>query len=746
MLISGWAVFPLVYHIFPALPDRGYSFSRAFAWLIWGYTFWLLTSFRVLNNTGFSIAACLAVVVIISVLAMRHTNTSIRILYKQILGWLRLQIKYILTIEILFLFAFAGWAFIRSTNPEALGTEKPMELTFINAILRSDTFPPHDPWLSGFAISYYHFGYILVAMLARLTGVPGSYAFNLGLALIFGLSAIGMYGMIYNLLRGRRETFASWSPNVRAADKETTDGNNNVLPSPGGSKLIRHELYWRQVWSLSFLGPLFLLFASNLEGLLHSFHNRGVFWGQSQGGEMVSSFWRWLDIKDLNSPPASPQQWIPDQFWWWWRASRVVQDYDLLGRSREIIDEFPFFSFLLADLHPHMMAIPFSLLAISLALHQFLRSAGKGSIRIGPLLAFWTSWLVNFILPVLILGICGVLLFFPFYLGFSSQAGGLVVNLVNPTRGAHLWVMFAVLLTGIGAYLFFLSKQEPQSGDQKTILINSLLTGVSLVLGLFALSLILGWIAMLSQELRAYYLSSVAASNVGELFSQAILRRSTAPGGWLTLSLISGYTISLLVRMLNPKQSDGHPDLSIHLFILILIFAGCLLVLFPEFFFLRDQFGWRMNTIFKFYYQAWIIWAIAAAIRFLKDVPFSILAEAVSPTGGSYTMYARFATLTGLPGVLGWMGHESQWRGGSETMGTRQADIAKLYCAQRFDEMMSVIEQYNIQYIILGQLERTTYTQGSAYCPGGINETLIQQVLKPVFKTGEVAIFSAPGR
>jgi uncharacterized membrane protein len=66
-----------------------------------------------------------------------------------------------------------------------------MELAFINAILRSPTFPPHDPWLSGFSISYYYFGYVLTAMLAKFTGTLGSVAFNLMLALIFALSASG---------------------------------------------------------------------------------------------------------------------------------------------------------------------------------------------------------------------------------------------------------------------------------------------------------------------------------------------------------------------------------------------------------------------------------------------------------------------------------------------------------------------------------------------------------------------------
>ena len=94
-------------------------------------------------------------------------------------------------VEILFFLAFAFLAFVRAGNPEIVGTEKPMELAFINAILRSPTFPPHDPWLSGYAISYYYFGYVMTAMLAKATGTLGSVAFNLMLALVFALSAVG---------------------------------------------------------------------------------------------------------------------------------------------------------------------------------------------------------------------------------------------------------------------------------------------------------------------------------------------------------------------------------------------------------------------------------------------------------------------------------------------------------------------------------------------------------------------------
>ena len=43
-----------------------------------------------------------------------------------------------------------------------------------------------------------------------------------------------------------------------------------------------------------------------------------------------------------------------------------------MGNSREIIDEFPFFSYLLADFHPHVISMPFVLLVVYLGLDIFL--------------------------------------------------------------------------------------------------------------------------------------------------------------------------------------------------------------------------------------------------------------------------------------------------------------------------------------------------------------------------------------
>ena len=184
-----------------------------------------------------------------------------------------------------------------------------------------------------------------------------------------------------------------------------------------------------------------------------------------------------------------------------------------------------------------------------------------------------------------------------------------------------------------------------------------------------------------------------------------------------------------------------------HLFAVLMVTLACLLVLAPEFFYLRDQFGSRMNTVFKFYIQAWLMWSVVAAygsavllielrrvwsvlaflvllavmgvglvyptfwaaeklqgfkpangftldgsayieryapderaaMQWLYNSPPGMIVEAVHPNGGQYTDFARVAVYSGQPTVLGWVGHELQWRGSLTEVGSRQADIQTLY-------------------------------------------------------------------
>ena len=615
----GFATFPLAYRLLPALPERGYALSRALGLLLWGFIFWLAASFGVVRNDLGGLFATLLLFLAFSVWWGRRGGEG-----QSPIDWLKAHWRYALLVEILFLLAFAGLAFVRSHAPEALGTEKPMELAFINAVLNSESFPPNDPWLSGYAISYYYFGYVLTGMLAKTTATSGGVAFNLMISLVFGMSAIGAYGLLYNLLKVSRKGSAVFS---------------------------------------ALLGPLFLLIVSNLEGFLEVLHRLGIGWTGSSG-----PFWAWLNMKDLSTPPSQPLGWIPERFWWWWRAARVVHDYDLAGTFNEVIDEFPFFSYLLADLHPHVLAMPFGLLAIGLALHLYLGGwQGEIDLRLTKIplaprgfailavvlggLAFLNTWdlpvylalaglglalvrvrqhgwawarLEELIVFGVALALAAILLYFPFYVSFSSQAGGVLPNIIFPTRGAYLWIMFGALFVPIFLFLWHLRDRMPANLRMGF----GLTLGLTLVLWLF--STLLG-LALANTDVARQFITSQGAVDAAQVLQEATLRRFKFIGGLLTLVLLIGMAAAYLTGLragwqdpsaetFSPESaSDGQPAQAADTplpFLLLMILLGGLLVLAPEFVYLRDGFGSRMNTVFKFYYQSWTLWSLASAFAF----------------------------------------------------------------------------------------------------------------------------------
>ena len=779
--LLGWLTFPLMYYLFPALADRGYTFGRAFGLLLWGYAFWLFASLQIAQNDLGGLLLGLAILAGASAWAYINCRSEITV-------WLRENRRLIFTTEGLFLVMFGFMAFVRAANPDIVGTEKPMELMFINGILNSPMFPPRDLWLSGYSISYYYFGYVMASMLAMFTGVPGTIAFNLMIALIFGLSAVGAYGILYNLLAN--------------------------VQSPGSTL---------KSFFTPLLAPLFLLIISNTEGFLEVLHTRGFLWKEG------NNFWTWLGILDLNTAPMQTSAWIPDRFWWWWRASRVIMDSDLAGRPMgDVINEFPFFSYLLGDLHPHVLAMPFNLLAIAVALNIFLGGwRGRLDLYFGELrlsktgfftialvlggLAFLNTWdiliagaLIVFsyalaqvresgwgwerVEDVLLLGVPAVitafLMYLPFYLGFDSQLGGILPSFMYPTRGAQLWVMWGTLFIPLFAFLIYLWRRGTPAAWR-----SSLMTAGGLLLVLLMAMFAIGFLALSRRPELVQPLLDSQGRTVSAFIADSLARRLLYVGGLLTLLALLIPALAFLFRSQNGSLA----------FVLLMIVLGALLILGPDFLYLRDNFGYRINTIFKFYYQAWIVLSIAAAygvivllrnlrgtaniafafvftvvllvgltypalsilnktnnfnppsgrtlddfarvrrenpdeaaaINWLRSAEDGVVAEAV---GGAYSSYARISIYSGLPTVLGWGNHEGQWRD-QALQGTRDADIRTLYTSSDWTTTQEIIKRYNIRYIFVGNLERSTYP---------VNEEKFNRFLKPVFQQGNTTIYEVP--
>ena len=646
MEVLGLLALPLTLRLLRYLPDRGYAFAKPLGLLLCGYFFWIGGSFGFLSNTRSAIIFAMLLLGALSAFLWTRERTDL-------LAYVRENWRVIVAVELVFLIAFAGWAVVRAYNPDIAATEKPMEIAFLNAILRSERFPPHDPWLSGFAISYYYFGYLLMAILTRLSGVAASVAFNLAIALLFALTAAGSFGLVYNLL-------------ATDMGKRAKESMSAVL------------------WSL--LGPVFVVLIGNLEGLFEVLHTRGL---GSPG------FWKWLDVNGLLEAPTNGR-WIPSDSWWWWRASRVVNDRDLAGNHAEVIDEFPQFSFLLGDMHPHVLNLPFVLLACALALNvllgaqEWLHGSGAerkplgwaGALERWPWLArvlglferLWCEHGLDLLLLAVCLGAMGflnawdlpiyllvvvgafflgqraqhhedwllgaiafgasvavpaALLYLPFYLGFQSQAGGVLPELFNSTKSHQYLLMFGLFVFVIVSWVwvrvwsaFASAPHDERDGFWRRFVLDAgnwflwILTGcialVALVMGLImATARGRQFVQSLLADPRAKAL--IGTGGVAGLLRQTLMTRLSNPWVFLLLTLLLAVLLYLAQRTWEkPAEAQQEPEMAA-LFVYWIAGVAFLLTLAVEFVYLRDLFGSRMNTVFKFYYQAWVLMAIAAA-------------------------------------------------------------------------------------------------------------------------------------
>lgn len=833
--VIGLLAWPLAFRLLRFLPDRGYSAARPIGLLLSTYFWWLLGSLGFLTTSSGSIIIALLLMGALAgwfYTSRRSTDSATP------LAWLRQNLTYVAIYELVFLVAFAGWAWFRAHCPGINHTEKPMEFAFLNGILRSSSFPPNDPWLAGYSISYYYMGYVMMALLTRLSGTAPGIAYNVTHALWFAFFAAGAFGAAYNLI---------------AANKQ---------PNPQSATRNRHHAI---IYGL--LAAVMLVVMGNLAGVLELAHQNGV--GSAE-------FWQWLDIAELAGPPTSNGGLTPQRGgWWWWRASRVINDYTLDGNSQHnggttVIDEFPQFSFILGDMHPHVLGLPFSLLAILLAFNLY-----SANLRLAPTfhlplstfllyalalgaLGFLNTWdypiyitlvvvayglrrwheegLTNRVLLEMLglgaaIGITGILLYLPFYLSFESQARGLFPNLFYGTRFSQLFVMFGPFLVIGGCFIAALARRLPR----RTWLEAAQWTAI-IIPGCIILMALIG---IVSPQGRAYLqlwqqdqpIPGLAPGANDVVISRLVGRLTGAPtltprvdgstilvpgsGPWTPLILT--FTIILIIllwrrsfgRAVNQSpdhpvtQSPAHPvTLSPRHFALLLYALGALIVLGIEFVFLADAFGGtRMNTIFKFYYQVWALWSIAsaygayyvidhansgqgsiartvqaglmavmilaglvyplmaipsrleqkdltldgaaylaqhspdeyAAIQWLNaNVPGApIILEA--PGGSFRAETSRVSGYTGLPTLIGWDGHETQWRkdfGGK--LAQLQNDVAEIYTSRNIERTLSLLNQYNVTYIYVGPREQAQYSPPAAK---------FDAIAERVFQQGSVTIY-----
>ena len=589
------------------LADRGWTVARPLALLILAWVTWAGGALGVIPNSQAGIAATLAGLALPAAWLAWRQRVELKDFFRR--RW-----AVVAATELLFVAVFAFWALVVSEVPAINHTEKPMDFGILNAIISSPQFPPEDQWLSGHPIAYYYGGHYVAAMLTTLSGTPSDVGYNLAMVTIPALFSVGLLGLIYNLLR------------------------------LAGASAFR-SLAWGTVAALC------VAFLGNLSGALEFAYVRGLGW---------DGLWEWIAVKGLE-PPAGGDGWLPDGFWWWWRGTRIIDTLGPGGASLDYtITEFPFFSFLLGDLHAHVSALPYLTLALALALallvapqppglqwlSQHPGEAGALALTLGALafvnawdfpvylcivgmaaIARWMAWhgrpspiplhgsppsgdvhgetgradsggaaaLTGSIgygsLLVVALAVMGIVLYLPFYLSFDSQTSGIL-----PVGGPATRPILFITAMGVPAILAggFVARAALDAGwpngERRA---NGLLAG-SFGVGLFAL-----WLIALAVKVSISPEGSGLADNlvVGRLILAVPL---------LFMGCLASYCALTLAAGRRPMHWVA--------FALALAAAGFFLLGGAELFHIADQFGNRMNTVFKFYYQAWLLLGIAGAI------------------------------------------------------------------------------------------------------------------------------------
>ena len=755
----GLAAFPLAFFLFPRLTDRGYSVSKPLGLLLIGYFSWILSVLHILPSVRFSILALLLVMGGLSGwYVWRHRQ--------QFKEFVFAQRKAIIAAEAIFLVFLIAWAIYRAYDPAIDHTEQPMDFAFLNASIRSDVGSPEDPWLRGHPISYYYFGYWMMGNVSEMTGITSSISYNLSLALIPAMVAMGVFGLVYNLV------------------------------SAEGSR-------WRYALVAGLAAALMVSVVANLEGVLEFMRANGM---GSQG------FWDWLRIKGMETPPGEvTQSWAPQEFWWWFRASRVINAFDGGQELDFTIQEFPFFSFMLGDLHPHVMSLPFVVLFLALC-WNFLKIpvhplkdfdprsyvsivaiafvlGGLAFTNMWDLPTFWTLFLglaavksyqagggrfrtivrdvapIGFVLLALVL-----ILYIPYFLTFRGGISGILPVDIT-TRPVHTFIVWGVFLVAVTPFIVGVFLQTTVREDWRRLTLAGLGFAPYVTWALMHLLMNGGTISDL--VVRFFLVLPFAALISMTVFSALWLAREEGEAG--------------------------------KLFALLLAALGLLLITGPELLFVKDSFGTRMNTVFKLYYQAWILLAIASgfAIYYWSSVRISLSgwkrslttlwagafivlvagslyyapAAAISKGNGfdgeanldglafvaqrSPAEYEAIEFLkkdadkdsamveavgewfdnglisrsTGIPTVFNWPGHEVQWRGSAAPFDGREQDVARIFQSLDVEEAKTLLAKYDVDYVYVGPREIEKYGTD------GLGK--FSSFMEAVFSQGDVVIYRA---
>jgi YYY domain-containing protein len=714
--VAGLATWPLVARALAPLADRGWAATKTAGLLGLSWLVWLVC---MLTPLPFTRVTLLGAVVLVGAAAW----TSELRRGTPLLSWLRAHARAVVVWEAIFLGGFVLFAVLRSHSPAVAATEKPMDMAFLNGFMAAQSLPTQDTWLAGFGVPYYYFGYFVLACAGKLSGVAPGVAYNLAAANVPALAMVGLSSLAWSLAR------AMSVPPPWAAAGATT-------------------------------ATVLALFCGNLETFLEYLVSRRLLSPEVGQPLAINHF----------ADSVVPGVWPPANSSWWFHASRIIPNLQPDG-----IDEFPFFSAFLSDLHPHFVAIPFELLVLAVAAaHVLSRGATLRSI--------WSQGLAAVALGgLLVINTWDIAPFWLLYIGLSLYAAHFC---------AWRWRWVAAVLTPFAGAALYLPYFVGYGGPPLGLGIVRDRTPLGSMLVLF------GWAIVLLASLGVF-----TRWCIGDRRGWLITGAGVVAGAALAIlgQPAPGLMVALLAVLLPWPGVLERFDPAATMAVGIGAFAVAML-LGVEVIFLDDAFHSRMNTVFKFHENAWVLAALAggvglamvgrftrrarwivavcalvfvgaglvypltaiatrmseqppggptldgesflspderAAVRWLSDQNGpggrAVIAEGVGEGGGEYSSAASMSTYSGAATVLGWVGHELQWRGPLPELGARQGDLALLYRDGDVSAIQSILNRYAVRFVVVGDVEQRSY--------GDQVIARFEGVLPVAFRAGSITIY-----
>ncbi len=596
LTVLGWVVYPLARLALPGLVDRGYPMARTIGLLLLSYLVWLAGSARI-PFTRITISLVFALILLASAMVVYRQRGELRQEWRERRG-------YFLRVEMIFLAFFVFDLLIRIGNPDLWhpwkGGEKPMDFSYFNAVLKSTSFPPYDPWYAGGYLNYYYYGFVFVGVLVKWLGIVPAVAYNLIIPTLFSMIAMGAFSLGWNLFNSRY-LFDNRQPFMQGSEPSFFNRISPFIPALAAA-------FGMAV--LGNLGTVRMLF----QGYQRIVAPDGVIEGVgllTRWGWAVRGFVRVLSGANL---PYS----IGD---WYWIPSRAIP----APNDVEPITEFPFFTVLYADPHAHLFALPIALLVLGIALSLVLGRA-RWKSRLEVMCGFVLAGLAIGALrptntwdfyPYLALGSVAMIYALGLYFRpVAERPLPLIGRLPPSSQRLVVTISGFLLLLALSMFLYQPYATWYALGYSKLAIWKGSHTTLSAYLthwGLF-LFVIVSWMVWETRD----WLASTPVSALRKLkpYRELVLSSPFVLLGvvlllafyfevaiaWLVLPL----AVWAGVLLLRPNQSDAKR------FVLFLVGSGLLLTLMVEVIVLVGDIG-RMNTVFKFYLQVWTMFAVCAA-------------------------------------------------------------------------------------------------------------------------------------